>query len=253
MRAKYGIDAPQLVRNFLLIGSALLAASGAAFAAALDHRPWAIWLSVLLLLPAAYSLGMLGLMLWESLVGKVKGRERVLDLLSWQGDEMVLDVGCGRGLMLVGAAHRLTAGRAIGVDLWLDRDQSSNDAAGPLENARAEGVGNRVAVETADMLDLPFAAKSFDVVVSSWAVHNLEAKADRSRALSEMVRVLRPGGAILLTDIINRNEYLAELRRLGSGDVRLVVQSAIKDWVLSSVSFGAYQPATIVARGFRAE
>ena len=253
MRTAYGIDAPKLVRNFFLSGVVLLAGSGAALAATLDNRPWAIWLCVFLLLPAVYSLGMFGLMLWESLVGKVNGRERILDLLRWKGDEIVLDVGCGRGLMLVGAARRLTAGRAIGVDLWLDRDQSANDAAGPLDNARIEGVSDRVAVETADMRGLPFADKSFDVVVSNWAVHNLEAEADRRQALSEMVRVLRPGGAILLTDIVNRNEYLAELRKLGSSDIRLVVQSALKDLVLSAVSFGAYQPATIVARGFRAK
>ena len=218
MRTAYGIDAPKLVRNFFLSGVVLLAGSGAALAATLDNRPWASWLCVFLLLPAVYSLGMFGLMLWESLVGKVKGRERILDLLRWKGDEIVLDVGCGRGLMLVGAARRLTAGRAIGVDLWLDRDQSANDAAGPLDNARIEGVSDRVAVETADMRGLPFADKCFDVVVSNWAVHNLEAEADRHLALSEMVRVLRPGGLLIADNATSHVEQMAPFVALVRAD-----------------------------------
>jgi len=41
----------------------------------------------------------------EQGVGKVRERERLLDTLTWRGDEQVLDLGCGRGLMLIGAAR----------------------------------------------------------------------------------------------------------------------------------------------------
>ncbi len=75
-------------------------------------------------------------MLWGSLVTKVKGREAILDLVPWSGDQQVLDVGCGRGLLLVGAAHRLTSGRAVGIDLWLARDQSGNEKPGALTNRK---------------------------------------------------------------------------------------------------------------------
>ena len=57
-----------------------------------------------------------------------------------------------------------------------------------------EGVSDRVAVETADMRNLPFADQTFDIVMSNWAVHNVGAESDRAQALCEMVRVLRPGG-----------------------------------------------------------
>ena len=63
-----------------------------------------------------------------------------------------------------------------------------------------------------------------------------------------MVRVLRPDGILLLTDIIHRDEYQAELARLGLRNVTLFVPSAAKDQFLSLVSFGSYQPATIIAR-----
>ena len=250
MQARYGIDAPGLVRGFLAAGLALLAMGALAATFGAPLWPPAAWLAPVLGIAALYPLGMFALMLWESLAVKVRGREAILDLVTWRGDEAVLDVGCGRGLMLVGAARRLTTGRAVGVDLWLARDQSSNAKAAPLDNARIEGVADKVDVETADMRALPFAGNSFDVVVSNWAVHNLEAEADRARALSEMVRVLHPGGTILLTDIACRDEYLAKLKALGAGDVRLVVASPLKDRFLAAVSFGSYRPATIVARAF---
>ena len=250
MQARYGIDAPGLVRGFLGAGTALVALAVFSDTFAAPRWEWAPWLAPLFFAAALYPLGMAALMLWTSIVGKVWGREAILDLVSWRGDEAVLDVGCGRGLMLVGAARRLTSGRAVGVDIWLARDQTSNVKAAPLENARIEGVADKVHVETADMRTLPFADHAFDTVVSNWAVHNLEAEADRACALAEMARVLHPGGTLLLTDIANRDEYRARLEALGLIDIRLVVGSPLKDMLLGVVSFGSYRPATIVARAF---
>jgi cyclopropane fatty-acyl-phospholipid synthase-like methyltransferase len=44
----------------------------------------------------------------------------------WKGDEAVRDVGCGHGLMLVGAARRLTTGKATGIDIWQAEDLTGN-------------------------------------------------------------------------------------------------------------------------------
>ena len=57
-------------------------------------------------------------MVWSSRVAKLKLRDRVLDAITWRGDEKVLDVGCGPGLMLIGAAKRLKSGKATGIDIW---------------------------------------------------------------------------------------------------------------------------------------
>jgi arsenite methyltransferase len=187
-------------------------------------------------------------MYYESRIAKIADREKILNLVIWRGNEQVLDVGCGRGLMLIGAAKRLTSGRAIGIDLWLERDQSSNIANAPLENAKLEGVIDRVSVETADMRKLPFPDKSFDTVVSSWVLHNLEPKFDRVLALKEMLRVLRPTGSLLLTDIVYRDEYLAELKKMETTDVRLTIFSPLKDQIVRAVSCGSYGPSTILAK-----
>lgn len=257
-RGRYGIDAPGMVRAFLLVGIGSGAAAGGIWKWAgnglrpalspASHRPlWATAAASLLSAVSAYGLGMGSYMLWGSLITKVRGRDALLDLVPWTGNEQVLDVGCGSGLLLVGAAHRLTTGHATGIDLWLTRDQSSNQKDAPLENAAAEGVRDRVSVETGDMRKLPFADASFDVVLSHWAVHNLEHQPDRAAALAEMTRVLRPGGAILLTDIACLPEYEAELRHLGLNDVRRVIASRPRAAIDKAISFGAFQPATILA------
>jgi hypothetical protein len=63
-----------------------------------------------------------------------------------------------------------------------------------------------------------------------------------------MVRVTRPSGAILLTDIVNRDEYVSAITQMPVEDVRLVVLSPGRDRFLSAVSFGSFQPATVFAR-----
>ncbi len=57
-------------------------------------------------------------MVWSSRVAKLKLRDRLLDSLALKGDEKILDVGCGRGLLLIGAAKRLKTGKATGIDVW---------------------------------------------------------------------------------------------------------------------------------------
>jgi len=52
--------------------------------------------------------------------------DRILDRLHLRGDEVVLDMGCGRGAVLTAVARRLTTGRVTGVDIWSKKDQSGN-------------------------------------------------------------------------------------------------------------------------------
>jgi ubiquinone/menaquinone biosynthesis C-methylase UbiE len=141
-----------------------------------------------------------GVYLHTTLRGKLRAWERVLDQASLQGNEQLLDLGCGRGAVLIAAARRLPAGRAVGADLWSGKDQSGNHPAATLANAAAAGVAHRVEVHTADMTALPFADGSFDVVTSALAIHNIPSPEGRYRAVDEAMRVLRPGGQLLVAD-----------------------------------------------------
>src|SRR5690242_1799403 len=95
-------------------------------------------------------------MLWSSLVGKKRVRDRLVAALALSGNEHVLDAGCGRGLALIGCAKKLTTGKAIGIDLWAAKDQSNNTPQATLANAAAEGVADRIEVKTGDITKLPF-------------------------------------------------------------------------------------------------
>jgi arsenite methyltransferase len=143
---------------------------------------------------------------------------QLLDELGLRGDEHVLDVGCGRGAVLMLAASRLPAGRAVGADVWRRRDQSGNSRAATERNAVAEGVRGRVELADADARDLPFASASFDVVVSSLAISNIREAGGRARALREAVRVLRPGGRLRIVDE-GAGRYAVVLRDAGCADV----------------------------------
>ncbi|TAM73336.1 class I SAM-dependent methyltransferase [Mycobacterium sp.] len=159
------------------------------------------------------------LYMYATRTGKFVVWERVLRDLRLTGDETVLDLGCGRGAVLLAAAKRLPRGRAIGVDLW-QADQTDNSQQATLANAVAEGVADRVEVHTADMTALPLADESVDVIVSNLAIHNIGGHTGRRQALDEAVRVLRPGGRLAIADLWETRQHAARLRELGWRSVR---------------------------------
>ena len=256
MKPDYGIDAPGVVRNLAVISGLLLLVAVSAFLGYLPRQ--LVWHPTseitigfpLTLEPLFAGIGLLvgaAWMYFGSRYGKVREREKFLDHVRWRGDERVLDVGCGRGLLLVGAAHRLEKGIAIGIDIWQAEDLSGNRPQVPLENAGIEGVGERVAVSTADMRKLPFRDGSFDLVTSRAAIHNLYDAPDRDQAIREIARVLRPGGGALILDIRHLSQYARVFREHGCPDVKLL-DSKLVSALTALVTFGALRPNTILVR-----
>lgn len=205
----YGIDAPYasvLLASLVVLYLALAIGTG---------RP-VFWLCVTFVATVAAS------HFRFSLRGKFVLWAGLLDRLGLRGDERVLDLGCGRGAVLLLAAQRLATGRAVGVDLWRSYDQSGNTAEAARRNAVAEGVADRVELFTGDLTALPFADGSFDVALSSLAIHNISGRAGREKAIGEAVRVLRPGGRLVLVDVRATRPYPARLAELGMVDVARV-------------------------------
>lgn len=252
-RADYGLDAPPVVRNLLIAGVIGLALWGSAslglwsgsiriplgtnelrvvFAGA------GLWIGITCIAIAIW-------MIWWSKAGKVRARERLLDTHRWTGSEQVLDVGCGRGLLLLGAARRLTTGRATGIDLWRTEDLAGNAPGAVWANAAAEGVIGRVALETADMCKLPFDAATFDVVLSQFAIHNVPTSEGRRQAVGEIARVLKPGGEVIISDIRHLREYAEVLR--GHGLTVSPEGSIVARVLLGVVTFGALRPGVVRA------
>jgi SAM-dependent methyltransferase len=244
-RPDYGIDAPPVILTMALVGAAGLAV--AVLLVVLDvSGPVAATGMVTALVVGVNCLLNAGVMLWYSKVHKLRARAHFLDLIPWRGDEQVLDVGCGRGLLLIGAARRLTTGRAVGVDIWQRQDLTGNRPEATLENARREGVADRVEVKDGDARRLPFADAAFDVVVSGLALHNIPDAGGREQAVREIARVLRPGGRVLLVDIGHTAVYARVLRESGLADVRRT-PSGVGTWPAMLFTWGAVRPYRVTA------
>jgi arsenite methyltransferase len=244
-RPHYGIDAPGLLRFFFIAGTGALAILVGVLLASF-WQPLRIVVGIFLSIAATYLLGMGCFMFYFSSFEKLKERDKLLNLVKWSGEELVLDVGCGRGLMLVGAAKRLSSGRAIGIDLWQEQDQADNHPEATQKNAEIEGVSDRIEVKTADMRELPFPNNYFDVIISNWTIHNLEAESDRQKALDEIIRVLKPNGSVVLADIVNQTEYAEYFNQHGMVKVQLH-NNPIRDAILRAVTFGSFAPSAVSA------
>jgi arsenite methyltransferase len=173
-------------------------------------------------LTSALAVDLIGTAAWyiyATRSGKFRVWDRILDDLRLRGDETVLDLGCGRGAVLLAAAKRLPRGRAIGVDLW-QADQTDNSPQATRKNAELENVADRIELHTADMTALPLADQSVDVIVSSLAIHNIPTRAGRRQALQEAIRVLRPGGRLAIADLWETRQHAEHLRELGWRNVR---------------------------------
>ena len=212
----YGLDAPPLIYAMFVLGL-----TGVIFGFVL------VWTSSRHV-SLAYAVQIFGLgcvilaalMFASSRFGKFRARDRLLERLKLRGDETVLDVGCGHGLLLIAAAKMLPRGRAVGIDIW-SMDQSDNSRESTLRNATLEGVAQRVTVHDGDMRKMPFADRSFDATVAHFAIHNVRSREGRREAIREIVRTLNQGGQMAISDIISLDLYADELRKSDMIDVEI--------------------------------
>ena len=214
-RARYGVDGGYGgIPIFFLAGAGLLASDRWA------SRRGKRLLGTLAKLGTVVTLGVAASYFYSTGPGKLSVWKELLDELDLRGDEQVLDIGCGRGAVLIPAARRLPQGHATGVDIWRLRDQTGNSQTAAERNALVEGVSERVDFVHADARDLPLPTGSFDVVLSNLTFSNIRGDDERARALREAVRVLRPGGRMRVIDE-HADLYAPVLQSAGCVDVEV--------------------------------
>jgi SAM-dependent methyltransferase len=228
--SNYGIDSPYIISGEL-IAAAIFILAGLAFPHLLGLP--ARWIGLAL---GLFALSSAAGMVHYSKVGKLRIREELLNSIWWTGNETVLDIGCGRGLLLVGAAQRLTTGKAIGVDVWLPKALTGNLPQAVLENAAIEGVTDRIEVKEGDARNLPFSNELFDVVVSNFVLHEMQTGTERKKMAQEIARVLKPGGQIALVDFIFTEQCVRDLIESGIGSAARTRMNRF--WWTAITSFG---------------
>jgi SAM-dependent methyltransferase len=198
-RGDYGYDAP---RQGLMPtgGGGVLFACLSAFHRRAGHTR----IALLELATSMFLFAWFSMYLHTTRRGKFLAWAEILADLQLRGDEQVLDMGCGRGGVMAMVAKLLPRGRVVGLDLWTE-DQSGNRPETTRLNLELEGVQDRCELKTGDMLAMPLPNDRFDLVVSSMAIHNIDENNIRNhtrrfQALDEAVRVLKPGGRLVVAD-----------------------------------------------------
>lgn len=193
---------------------------------------------------------------WEEVVTSdafLAIRDRIVELAEPRREDCVVDLGAGTGLLALALAPRVA--ELVAVDISERMLERLDDA------AVADGIHN-VEVVAADLRRLPLEDESATLVVSNYAFHHLD-DAGKELALAEARRILRPGGRLVLCDMMfslslePRDRHLvaekvvAMLKRGPAGVVRILRNAG-------RVIAGRWEkpatPATweemLVARGF---
>jgi ubiquinone/menaquinone biosynthesis C-methylase UbiE len=136
---------------------------------------------------------------------------------------------------LVGAAKHLITGHASGIDIWSKVDLSGNSVGATQHNLQLEGVTDRCTLISEGAQKMSFPDATFDVILSNLCIHNIYDMKTRHQALSEIVRVLKPGGTAIISDYKHTSEYADRFRAAG-----LDVERKSANW------FTTFPPLTIV-------
>ena len=159
--------------------------------------------------------------------------------------EIVLDLGSGAGIDCFLAARRVgPTGRVIGVDMtpeMIDRARA---------NASRGGYSN-VEFRLGEIENLPVADSSVDVIISNCVI-NLST--DKPRVFGEAFRVLRPGGRLLVSDLVLTRPLPEEISRSLEAYVACVAGALLKYDYLSAVETAGFKNIKIVTeKNFPAE
>ena len=146
--------------------------------------------------------------------------------LPWNGQGKALDVGTGSGGLAIKLAKQNPQSRVWGIDYWGKTWNYSMHQC--EENAKCEGVADKIIFQKASASNLPFKDGEFDAIVSNFVYHEVRDTRDKIKLINESLRVLKKGGAFSLQDTFkNKRRY---------GKIEDLINK-IKAWGVEQVKF----------------
>lgn len=151
--------------------------------------------------------------------------------------EIVLDLGSGAGFDCFLAAKKVgKKGKVIGVDMTAEMIEKAR------ENARKGGYEN-VEFRLGEIENLPVADNSVDVVISNCVI-NLSP--DKRRVFDEVFRVLKPGGRLMISDIVLLKELPEFIKNSIEAYIGCLSGAIIKDEYIKAIKKVGFQDVRII-------
>ena len=119
-------------------------------------------------------------------------RKRAIKALRTDSEPVILDLACGTGDFAIAIAKAIPEAHVTGVDL------SEGMLAVMREKVEKQGLEDRISAEIGDGENLRFPDGTFDDVTIAFGIRNFE---DRARGLEETLRVLKPGGKLVVLEL----------------------------------------------------
>lgn len=129
------------------------------------------------------------------------------------GHEQILDIGCGTGRVSIEMAKILTDGKVTGIDIY--EGVSGTSPVSAIRNAQAKGVADRTEFKHGNALDLPFEDSTFDIVTMGSVLHEMHGENLEKKALSEVKRVLKPDGRLIVFELTRNLKMFAAMLFFG--------------------------------------
>lgn len=173
----YGIDAPDY-----LISYSILSIIGIGMGLGFQFGVSKIWISsmgISIIISVSYCFGItfgvtVIMMLMSTLFFKYLTRRKLFMMLNLYGNENIIDIGCGRGFLIIELAKKLTTGKCYGIDIFDSWGQSSNSIENTKHNANLANVTDKVEIEYGNVCEIPYPDNIFDIAVSSFVLHRVK-------------------------------------------------------------------------------
>lgn len=158
-------------------------------------------------------------------------------LASIKEGETVLDLGSGAGFDSFLAAGKVgQKGRVIGVDMTAEMVEKARDNA-------AKGNFCNVEFRLGEIEELPVAHASVDVVISNCVINLVP---DKKKAFQEAFRVLRPGGRLMVSDIVLQRRLPDKIIKSIAAYVGCISGAAMKESYLEAIKSAGFDDVTVI-------